>query len=255
MMAANTKPPIPPSSSSPSRPKLALVTPANFDPNPPVSLPLIPTSDLASLLSDHDLRKKYQAGRYIQGKNTALKIYWTSPLSATSTHISHNSRPNSGTDVVASLASHVGALDMMGWESVQSLSATHDTYASSINTLAPVTIRLFDALSGIKYEAFGGRRVIVIPNFLEKDLSRLSGITGIAKGILCTLSIANTFLQQPKHNVNPRLFSAIKAQVLEVQCWLRWKAKALKAAVEEFEEYDRCMISVSSEKSFEEDDE
>lgn len=243
------------SPSSPSRPKLTLVTPANFDPNPPASLPLIPTSDLASLLSDHDLRKKYRAGRYIPGKNTGLKIYWTSPLSATSTHIAHNSSPKSGTDVIVSLAAHIGTMDMMGWESVLSLKSTHDTYASSINSLAPVTISLFDSLSGIKYEVSGGRRVVVIPDFLDEDLGRLAGTTGISKGILCTLAVANTFLQQPKHNVNHRLVSTIEYQVLALQCWLRWKAKALKAAIDEFEEYDRARISHNAEESFQDEDE
>ena len=236
-----------------SRPKLTLVTPANFDPKaaPSSSLPLSPTSDLTSLLSDNDLRKKYRAGRYAPGKNVASKLYWTTPLSATITFISQLCQPKSGTDVIISLASHIGVLDMMGWESVQSLRLTQQAYFSSINILAPSTIHLISALLGIQYTRDAGRRTIIIPEFLDDDLGRLSGITGIGKGMLASVAIMLTLSCQPPDKLNPRLLAQLEDQVRELQHWLSWKAKALKSAVNEFEEYDRNRVGLSTEESFE----
>lgn len=227
-----TTPPPPP-----SPPKLRLVPPINFTPNTslPPDLALIPSTDLTILLSDSTILKRYRAGRYKQGTNTALRIGWTSELSSAVSHIGGKCSPRASTDTLVSLALHISALDMIEWASVQSLAFTKDRYTELIPTLSLTTIHLVSTLLGIGFRPIGHSRTIVIPHHTDDDLSRLSATTGIIKSTMATLCISHTLSCQPDKYLNKQTARSLSEAASEVKHWLRWKAKSSETAIEEFE--------------------
>lgn len=218
----------------------SILRPTNFisSPLPSSDLALIPSTDLTLLLSDPATLKRYRAGRYKQGTNTSLKISWTSEISPIVTHICGQCSPRVSYDTLISLAIHVSVLDMIEWASVQSLSATHDTYARSIPTISVPTIHLVQSLLAITFRPIGASRSVVIPNAVDEDMSRVSAATGISRCTLGMIAMAHTLSSQPHRYLNQRMVKPLSDLVKEVRHWLRWKSATLESAIEEFERYE-----------------
>lgn len=227
---------------------LDLTTPPELigDLTPSPSLPpLIPSSDLTILLSDPALIKQYRAGRYKQGTNYAQRVMWPRPLASTLSHIAPRcgDRTKGGgggvsIDILASCALHIGALDILSWDSTQTVKGVRDRYVQAIVDLSPTTINLVAALLAMNPEKHSAsQRTVVITYSVEEVMKSLAGTLGLACDQVAGLCIAHTLASQPNKHVNKRLRNQLEEPVRALRVWLRWKARALQAAIEELEGY------------------
>lgn len=230
-------------------PKLRLVPPINHTPNTslPPDIALIPSSDLTLLLSDPTILKRYRAGRYKQGTNTALRIGWIPEFSSAVSHIGGKCSPRASTDTFTALSIHIAAMDMLEWTSVQSLSATRDRYSDLIPSLSLTTIHLVSSLLAINFRPIGQSRTIIVPHCVDDDLSRVAASTGITKSIAGTLCLAYTISSQPTKYLHKRMVQALSEVALETRHWLRWKAKSSEEAIDEFERFSEEIKDTSTD--------
>lgn len=204
----------------------------------PFSALLIPTSDLTSLLSDPSLRRRYREGRFVQGKNVSLKMAaWPTALSVTANALTARCEPALGMGVVAALSLHIGLRHIASWESTQQLQDVQETFNHESPNFSAVTVysvkHILDKLQPIPMG--GPTRTVVISESLSDELTATAGCLGMGCSTLAPYCCMVTFIAQPKKYVNKHLRGEMEGRVEELKKWLRWKARTIEAAIEEFD--------------------
>jgi hypothetical protein len=213
-------------------------SPASLLSSDPFSALLIPTSDLTTLLSDPSLRRRYREGRYVQGKNVSLKMAaWPTCLAVTTNAITARCEPALGIGVVVALALHIGLRYIASWESTQQLQEVQETFNHESPGFSAVTVHsvkhILDRLQPLPIG--GPSRTVVISESLSDELTVTAGALGMGSSALAPYCCMVTFISQPKKMVNKHLRGEMEGRVDELRKWLRWKARTIEAAIEEFD--------------------
>lgn len=216
---------------------LRLVAPLDFGGEAP-SLTLAPSTDLALLLAEPNIRKKYKEGRYKPGQNVSIKLgSWPSALSVTSSLIAHHCEPRTSMAVVSALALHIGAIDMLDWPAVERLKEIHEQFVMRSTKLKAATFFVVDDLfKGLKPRALEwSPRSIVVSEQVDDDLRKLSGMVGVHVGTLGSICMMITLGAQCGAYVNEEALAGVKERVREFKLWVEWKADTIESALRTFE--------------------
>jgi len=203
-------------------------------------------SDLTVLLQDVAIRKRYREGRYVPGKNVSIRLpSLPGPVSHTIGSIGHYSKIEGGIGVgaIVSLAMHIGAMEMLKWESVSKLA----TLAAVFNRDQPGMTRLEQAITSHYLNNFQPPelprtdRSLVIPIFVSDAITDLAkrGFYGMLPAAVGSYCVMLVMANQPKNYVNKHDAEELRQWAVQLEVALELKAEIVSGLGEKVRAKER----------------
>lgn len=207
-------------------------------------------SDLAELIRNEAVRKRYREGRYVPGKNVSIRLpSYVSWISHTAGSIGHYARVDSGVGMgtVAALAMHIGSMEMLRWESIARLASVGETF----NREQPTMSDLNQSMTSEYMRNFQppqlprSDKILTIPTFVSDSLANLAcrGLFGeSASAVVASYAMVLVFANQPSKYVNPEDTREMRKWAIRLETALELKAELLSGLGEKIRSKERTEI-------------